>query len=159
MKILSFYSQILTLMKTKFTILLQVIGVFLLPIKFLIILIIVIIIVDMISGIWKSKKQGIPFTSNRLSHTISKIVLYCGALIIVYGLDIALLGEFIALFTTIKLFLTKGLACFLITVEIVSFHENFEGITGVNLFKRFKDYLTRAKQIKDDIEEVAKKKD
>jgi phage-related holin len=117
-------------------------------------MVILMILVDMITGIIKSKKQNIPLTSRKLSHTVSKILLYCGALIIVYGLDVALIGEFVALFTTIKLFITKGLACFLITVEIVSFHENFEGITGINLFNKFKQYLTRAKQIKDDITEL-----
>lgn len=157
MKLLNFYKQIFTLFKTKSTILFQVIGAFLLPIKWLIVLVILMILIDMITGIWKSKKQGIPITSNKLSHTVSKILLYCGALIVVYGLDVALLGEFVAIFTTIKLFLTKGLACFLVTVEIVSFHENFEVITGVNLFSKFKEYLTRAKQIKDDIQDVAKK--
>lgn len=130
---------------------------FLMPIKPLMILVGLMIILDTIFGIWKCKKQGTEITSKGLSSIVSKMVLYEAAVILIFALEKFMLGEFVLLFTAIPLFLTKVVATLLVGIELTSMSENFKGATGISIWQKIKVMLGRAKDIKDDVNDILKK--
>lgn len=130
---------------------------FLMPIKPLMILVGLMIFLDTIFGVWKCKKQGTKVTSKGLSAIVSKMVLYQFAVILVFALEKFMFGDFILLFTTIPLFLTKVVATLLVGIELTSISENIEEATGVNIWQKIKIMLGRAKDIKDDVNDILKK--
>ena len=130
---------------------------FLMPIKPLMILVGLMIFLDTIFGVWKCKKQGTKVTSKGLSAIVSKMVLYQFAVILVFALEKFMFGDFILLFTTIPLFLTKVVATLLVGIELTSISENIEEATGVNIWQKIKIMLGRAKDIKNDVNDILKK--
>lgn len=152
-----FFFQLFQLFKSKIFLLLQVICAFLLPIKSLIILVGLLIILDTISGIFKTKKTKEEITSRKLSRVISKMLLYQCGLITFFILEKYLLGEFIISFSSIEFFLTKIVAVFFCGVELMSLNENIKVVYGQNFFHLFKSMLTRVIETKGQIEELAKK--
>lgn len=146
---------IFTLLKTKFFLLLQIIGTFLLPIKALLIMVAMMIVIDTISGLWKAYKNHEPITSHKLSRVISKMVLYQVGVITFFILDKFMLGEFLSSFTSIQYFLTKVIAIFFCGVELISLNENIKEVYGVNFFDLFKSLLIRVKDVKNDIEDIS----
>lgn len=154
MPFLTPYIYFFHLVKQKFLVLLQIIAAFLLPIKPLIILVGMMIILDTITGVWKAKKKGEPITSRRLSQVVSKMVLYQVALISMFVLDKHLLGEFISIFTSIQFFLTKVVAIFFCSIELISINEKVKIIYGLNLFQMFKNILIRVKELKEDVKDI-----
>ena len=135
---------------------LVVVGAFLLPIKPLLILVGICIFLDTVFGIWKCKKTGIEINSKGLSAIISKMVLYQSAIILFFALEMYILGDFIMLFTSIHLFLTKIVAILLIGIEITSISENIKAVTGRGLWGRVKVLLGRAKAVSSDIKDLKK---
>jgi multisubunit Na+/H+ antiporter MnhG subunit len=127
------------------------------PIKPLMILVGLMIILDTIFGIWKCKKQGTEITSKGLSSIVSKMVLYEAAVILIFALEKFMLGEFVLLFTAIPLFLTKVVATLLVGIELTSMSENFKEATGISIWHKIKIMLGRAKEIKDDVNDILKK--
>ena len=115
------------------------------------------ILLDTIFGIWKCKKQGTEITSKGLSSIVSKMVLYEAAVILIFALEKFMIGEFVLLFTAIPLFLTKVVATLLVGIELTSISENIEEATGVNIWQKVKDMLGRAKDIKNDVNDILKK--
>lgn len=159
---MSYYLQLLknffTLVKSKLILLIQVVLAFLVPIKVHILLVGAMIMLDTITGLIKAYKTHEPITSRKLSRVISKMVLYQVSLITFYCLDFYLLGEFVSLFTSKSLVLTKVVAGFLCTVELVSLNENIKAITGMNPYRMFMNYLLRIKEVKEQITDLAKEK-
>ena len=149
------YKNILNIFKDKYLLLIQTICTFLIPIKSLIFLIFLMIMLDTITGIWKAKKNK-TFTSRGLFQAVSKMLLYQVALITFFILDKYLLGEFVSSFTSIHYFLTKSVAVFFCTVEIVSLNENIKEIYGLNFFQLLKKFIGRAKELKTDIQDLTK---
>ena len=136
--------------------LLIVLGAFLLPIKPLLILVGLCIFLDTIFGVWKCKKTGVEVNSKGLSAIISKMVLYQLAVILFFALETYILGDFVMLFTSIHLFLTKVIATLLVGIEITSISENIKAVTGQGLWGRVKALLSRAKAVTSDIKELQK---
>ncbi|MCZ2338184.1 MAG: phage holin family protein [Chitinophagales bacterium] len=101
------FKQIAALFKDNAISLFKVVGAFLLPIKPLIVLMVMMIALDTVTGLIKARKLKDKITSRKLSAVVGKIVLYCLGIIAIYALDRYLLGEFVNGFTNIKLFLTK----------------------------------------------------
>ncbi len=130
---------------------------FLMPVKPLMVLVGLMIFLDTIFGVWKCKKQGTKVTSKGLSAIVSKMVLYQFAVILVFALEKFMFGDFILLFTAIPLFLTKVVATLLVGIELTSISENIEEATGVNIWQKVKDMLGRAKDIKNDVNDILKK--
>ena len=130
---------------------------FLMPIKPLMILVGLMIFLDTIFGVWKCKKKGTKVTSKGLSAIVSKMVLYQFAVILVFALEKFMFGDFILLFTTIPLFLTKVVATLLVGIELTSMSENFKDATGISIWHKIKVMLGRAKDIKNDVNDILKK--
>lgn len=126
-------------------------GSFFLPVKPLLLLVGLFICSDTILGVWAAHKRGEKINSRKLGNIIPKIILYQAAVLIGYVLDVLLLGEFINYFINIPMFITKIIAMILIFVEALSINENFENITGKNLFNSAKQLITRGINIKKDI--------
>lgn len=118
------------------------------PVKPMIIIAIGFIWLDMFFGIWRSIKLGgwKAIRSRRLSNTISKSLLYSGAIVAVFLLEKFILADLIGMFISVDLVLTKAFTFFCAFVEIKSVNESYEDITGKNVLVAFKEFLTRTKE-------------
>ncbi len=139
--------------------LLAVIGSFFLPISGILFLIGFAIVIDTLTGIWKSKKLGIPITSRKLSAIVSKLFLYEVAVIGFYLIDKFILNDIILTFFSVPLMLTKILSLVLCSIECISINENIKAVKGVDIWSAFKQLLRRSKEIKGDIDGVRYNKD
>ena len=128
-----------------------IIAAFFAPIVPLVILVGISIFVDTLFGIIKAKKRKQKITSRRLSALISKMFLYEFAVIGMFIVDKYLIGDIIAVFTSIPLVLTKLVVATLLSIELKSINENIESSFKINLWDEFKKMLKRAKDVKDDI--------
>lgn len=155
--IVNILNQFVELFKHNTTILFAVISAFLAPIQPLLFAVGLMIFLDTITGVIRSMKLDQTITSRKLSQIITKMLLYQGAIISLFLVEKLLLGEFIALFTTIKFFLTKIGAVTLVFIEAKSINENIQQGTGVDVWETFKLMLSRAKYVKDEISSIAKK--
>ena len=136
-----------------------VVGSFFLPISGILFLIGFAIFVDTLTGIWKSKKLGVPITSRKLSAIVSKLFLYEVAVIGFYLIDKFILNDIILQFFSVPLMLTKILSLVLCSIECISINENIKAVKGVDIWSAFKQLLQRSKEIKQDIDGVRYKQD
>ena len=138
---------------------LAVVGSFFLPISGILFLIGFAIVVDTLTGIWKSKKLGVPITSRKLSAIVSKLFLYEVAVIGFYLIDKFILNDIILQFFSVPLMLTKILSLVLCSIEVISISENYKAVKGIDIWSAFKNLLQRSKEIKKDIDGVRYNKD
>jgi hypothetical protein len=134
--------------------LLAVIGAFFLPISGILFLIGFSIFIDTLTGIWKSKKLGIAITSRKLSAIVSKFFLYEIAVIGFYLIDYWILNDIIMTFFSVPLMLTKILALVLVSIEVMSINENYIAIRKISIWDSLKNLFSRAKEIKQDLNEI-----
>jgi hypothetical protein len=135
-------------MKTKLTLLLFSLVSVLAPITPLILLAIASIILDTCFGIWRSvKKQGWKsIRSRRLSHTISKTLLYSGAITFIFLLEKYVVADILGHFIAIDLVLTKAFTFFCVVTEVKSINESYHSVTGVNVWDKFIAFVKRSKE-------------
>ena len=131
----------LTLLATSF---LAVIS----PVKPMVYVAILAIMLDTGFGIWRSvKKNGWKsIRSRRLSHVISKSLLYSGAILFSFLIEKYIAADLIAKFISIDLVMTKMVAFFCVAVEVKSINESYESVTGKNILKSLREFITRAKE-------------
>jgi hypothetical protein len=134
--------------------LLAVVSTFFLPISGILFLIGFAIVVDTVTGIWKSKKLGVPITSRKLSAIISKLMLYEIAVILFYLIDRFILNYIILTFFSVPLMLTKILSLVLVSIEVMSISENYKAVKGIDLWQAMKLLFARARDIKQDIDTI-----
>lgn len=137
--------------------LLAIIGAFFLPISGILFLVGFSIFVDTLTGIWKARKLKIPITSRKLSAIVSKFFLYELAVIGFYLIDKFILNEIILVFFSVPLMLTKILALVLVSIELTSINENYISIKNISIFQSLKNLFSRAKEIKNDIDDIRHK--
>jgi hypothetical protein len=123
------------------------------PIAGIIILMITLILTDTITGVWKSKKLGVPITSRGLSALVSNIFLYCGSVLLVFSVDEVLLNELMLQFFSVEYLVTKVISMIFAFVELISINENWKAVKGFDLWSRAKDLTKRAKIIKREIDD------
>jgi len=145
---------LLTNIRLSFMKLLAVVGAFFLPISGILFLIGFAILLDTLTGIWKSKKLGIPITSRKLSAIVSKFFLYEVAVIGFYLIDYFILNDIILTFFSVPLMLTKILSLVLVSIECISINENYFAIRGISVWDSMKLLFSRAKEIKQDLNEI-----
>lgn len=148
------YSALLTTIKSSLIHILMIIVAFLAPIKALILTVGACIVLDTITGLIKARKNKDKITSRKLSHVITKMVLYQSAIILFFCIEKHILADFIVLFTGINLFLTKIVACVLVGIELMSCNENYLAISGVSIWGKFKELLRRAKEVKEEVKDL-----
>lgn len=103
------------------------------PVQPFLIAIAALVVCDVVTGIWASKKRGEAFSSSRLSRTVPKIVLY--------PIGILLSELMVATYftgTPVVSSLTYMVALFISTIEFQSNIENIGRITGTNLWRHLK---------------------
>ena len=98
-------------------------------------------------------KQFCPTFVKRL---VLKLLSYNICLIIIYVLEVNLLGEFIKMIMNVPLLLTKIVSVGLIWLELNSIDENFYKITGKRFVKEFKKLIIFGKEIKNEIQDANK---
>ncbi len=118
------------------------------PVKPMIYVAILAIILDTCFGIWRSVKKGgwNAIKSRRLSHVLSKSLLYCGAILFVFLIEKYIAADLLAHFIAVDLVMTKIVAFFCVAVEVKSINEKYEEVTGTNLLKSLRLFVTRAKE-------------
>ncbi len=130
---------------------------FFLPIVGILILIAASVILDTITGIWKSKKLKQPITSRRLSAIISKILLYEATVMLFYAMDKFLLNDIVSSFFSIDLLTTKILALTMVSIEVISINENYKAVKGIDLWASLKNLFARAKEVTSDFKNINEK--
>ena len=148
---------LLTTLQSKPLLMISSILSFFIPVGNILILVGCAIILDTLTGIWKSIKTGQQITSRKLSSVISKMLLYQATVLLFYMLDVFILNEIVIAFFNVPLLTTKILGLTLVSVEIVSINENYKKVMNVDLWSSLKNMLSRAKEIKTDISKVNEK--
>jgi hypothetical protein len=155
-------SQVAILLKTmqaNWLKLTATIGAFLMPISGLLFLVGFVIVLDTITGVWKSVKNKVKITSRGLSAIISKMLLYEVTVIMFYMIDQFILNNIILQFFSVELLLTKVLALILVSIEVMSINENYKAVKGLDLWQAMKNLFARAKDIKKEVDEIRHKQD
>jgi hypothetical protein len=135
------------------------IAAFLMPISGLLFLVGFVIVLDTITGVWKSIKNKVKITSRGLSAIISKMLLYEVTVIMFYMIDQFILNNIIMQFFSVELLLTKVLALILVSIEVMSINENYKAVKGLDLWQAMKNLFSRAKEIKKEVDEIRHKQD
>jgi Bacteriophage holin family len=155
-------SQVAILLKTmqaNWIKLLATISAFLMPISGLLFLVGFVIVLDTVTGIWKSIKNKTKITSRGLSAIISKMLLYEVTVILFYMIDHFILNNIILQFFSVQLLLTKILALILVSIEVMSINENYKAVKGLDLWQAMKNLFARAKDIKKEVDEIRHNQD
>lgn len=124
------------------------------PVAGILALMLTLIVVDTMTGIWKSKKCGIPITSRGMSAFISKVFLYCGGVILIFAVDKLLLNEILLYFFTVEHLATKCISMIFAFVELISINENWKAVKGFDLWSQFKGLTSRASLIKKELDRL-----
>ena len=135
-------------MTTKTQILAFALFAVLAPVKPLVFIAVLAIILDTCFGIWRSVKKGgwVSIRSRRLSHTISKSLLYSGAIVFIFLLEKFVVSDILGQFIAIDLVLTKMFTFFCVVTEVKSINESYFSVTGVNVWDKFKAFALRSKE-------------
>jgi hypothetical protein len=129
-------------MKTKLTLLGVSFLSILAPVKGMVAITIFFIWIDLVVGIWRSKKLKYPIRSTGFKRTVSKTLLYAGAIVSVFFLEMYVLADLIGLFISVDLVLTKAFTFFCIFVELKSINESYFDVTKKDVLKSFKEFIT-----------------
>jgi hypothetical protein len=140
-------------MKTKLVLFVFALFSVLAPVKPMVLIAVLTIILDMCFGIWRSvQKNGwVSIRSRRLSNTISKSLLYSGAIVFIFLLEKFVIADILAYFISVDLILTKAFTFFCVFTEVKSINENYFSVTGINVWDRFIQFIKRGKEQLEDL--------
>lgn len=118
------------------------------PVKALILITLILILVDLVTGVLAAKKRGETIKSAGLRRTVTKLLVYQTAIMLGFLVEKYMVGGFIPI---------SNIAAGLISiVEFKSCLENLNTINGNPVFKSLIDKLGSTNDIKNAIEEVKK---
>jgi len=152
-------NELMLNLKTQILAIFAMIIAFFAPIGPLLIIVGLSIIADTIFGLIKAYKRKQAITSRRMSSLISKLFLYQFCVIGIYVIDKYLLSSILSIFTSHQLLATKLVSLTLIFIELTSINENIQAGFKINLWQSLKNMVARAKELKDDVEEIIDKKE
>ena len=140
-------------MRTKLSLFVFSVLTILTPVKPLVLIAVFAIILDTCFGIWRSvRKSGWrSIRSRRLSHTISKSLLYSGAIVFIFLLEKYVVADILGHFIAIDLLMTKAFTTFCVYTEVKSINESYFSVTGVNVWDKFIKFAKRGKETLDDL--------
>jgi hypothetical protein len=140
-------------MKTKIVLFVFALFSVLAPVKPMVLIAVLTIILDMCFGIWRSvrKNKWVSIRSRRLSNTISKSLLYSGAIVFIFLLEKFVIADILAYFISVDLVLTKAFTFFCVFTEVKSINENYFSVTGINVWDRFISFIKRGKEQLEDL--------
>ena len=135
-------------MKTYITTLILAFITILTPIKPLILLAFAAIVLDTYFGIWKTVRiKGFEaIRSRRLSDTITKTLLYVGAIVMIFLSEKYILNGVMDNYTKIDHLLTKTFTAFCLWTEGKSINESYFEVTGKNLWSSFIHFTQRTRE-------------
>lgn len=115
---------------------------FIMPIKDFLILTVALVVADVVSGMLAAKKRGEKITSRGFYRTLEKFTVYFLAISIAAGLHSVFIAPNLGgIMPNIPLVpLVAGSICF---TEFLSFRENVEQITGVDILGGFKKIVNQ----------------
>ena len=137
-------------MKTKLSIILVSILSILAPVKGMVAITVLFIWLDLFVGIWRSSKLKLPLRSRGFARTISKTLLYAGAIVCTFFLEKYVLEDIIGMFISVDLILTKAFTFYCVFTELKSINESYFDVTKKDVLKSFKGFLTAKKQEWDE---------
>jgi len=151
MSLLKFCSMIIPIKKIEPITFIGIALAFIAPIYPLMATVCTFIVADALLEVINSfkNKQFCPTFVKRL---VLKFLSYNICLIIIYVLEVNLLGEFVKMIIGVPLLITKVISVGLIWLELNSIDENFYKITGKRFVKEFKKMIIFGKEIKNEIE-------
>lgn len=106
------------------------------PVQPFLISIAVLVVCDVVTGIWAARKRGELITSAKMARTVPKIILYPLGILISELMVKTYFGD-----TPVVGSLTYMVALFISTVEFQSNIENIGHITGMNIWKHIKVFV------------------
>lgn len=120
--------------KLDIEVLIAVIMTFLLPVQGTLILVGSLLVADLITGIWKSKKSKQGITSKRLRSSITKMIMYSVAILCTRGLEFNF-----SLMEAIHA--AEAVSLYICIVELKSIYENVGEITGIDIWNYLRKKL------------------
>lgn len=107
---------------------------------------------DLCVGVWRSVrlKGWKSIRSRGLARTISKSLIYSGGIVAVFMLEKYVIADLIGLFVSVDLVLTKAFTFFCVFIEMKSINESYFDVTGKDVLKSFKEFITAKKQEWDE---------
>jgi len=122
------------------------------PVTPMVLIAICFIWLDLVVGIWRSVKlKGWKSIRSRgLARTISKSLIYSGGIVAVFMLEKYVIADLIGLFVSVDLVLTKAFTFFCVFIEMKSINESYFDVTGKDVLKSFKEFITAKKQEWDE---------
>ena len=148
---------LLTTLKTNPLIMVSSILSFFIPVYDIVILVGCAIVLDTLTGVWKSIKVGDKITSRKLSSIVSKMLLYEATVLLFFMIDTFILNDIVKGLFSVDLLTTKILGLTLVSIEVVSINENYKKVMNVDLWASLKQLFSRAKEIKGDISKINEK--
>ncbi len=124
---------------------------FIAPIYPLMATVITFILADALLEVINSFKNH-QFCPTFVKRLVLKFLSYNICLIIIYVLEVNLLGEFVKMIIGVPLLITKVISVGLIWLELNSIDENFYKITGKRFVTEFKKMIIFGKKFKNEIE-------
>lgn len=127
------------------------------PVQSILFMMLMLVFADTISGLWKSKKLGIKITSFGLSALVSKLFVYCGAILLVYSVDQILINGFLKQIVSVDHAITKFVALVFSFIELKSIDENYVAVKGYGFWEKAKALLKSVKVVKAEYDEMKQK--
>lgn len=106
------------------------------PIGVTILWMLIFVIADMATGIYAAYCNGEIITSHKMQRTVIKIIMYCGAIVLLEGLDVYLI-------TFMELCLAQIGATLICGIELYSVFENCYKATGNPVFKALTQFTSK----------------
>jgi fumarate reductase subunit D len=145
-------------LKSSFYVISSILLAFFAPIVGLVLTVGLVILADTLFGMYRAHKLKETITSRKLSRVVSKLVLYESSILLIYCVDVFLVGEMISVLTSIPNFLTKLVAVGLVGIEVKSIDESLK-MLNIDVWKSLKGILARTKDIKTDINNITNNKE
>lgn len=120
---------------------------FLAPVWPFILCVVLLVFIDMYTGIRKARRKGIPVQSRGLYRTVEKMLTYTGLIIA---------SELVNVVFSMPMNLAYVIAFPVAMTELYSIMENTEAVSGTNLIERLKNVipgLSESKRMPEDQEE------
>lgn len=104
-------------------------------------------VIDFITGVMRSKKLGITFSSTRIRLSVNKLAVYFFLILTTHIFQKVFANP-------LGLNVYKFLVFFFSTIEVVSIYENLSVVLGVDLVKAFKSSISKANINKTDLSKI-----
>lgn len=125
----------------------SVISVVFLPIQGAVVTIALLVVIDLILGVWAAKKEGYTITSRSMRRSVPKLAVYVATVAILYLIDTFLIGDIKILGYDVDP-LSRMATALIGAVEGKSLFENMYRITKVDFLKIM---ITRLQMVHDKL--------